>query len=109
MLVVNIVCFGNSQPLFWHCWRCACRARGILRGQPELVPNIGRSVLLRRSSGDRACPSPKGGGGLAQGLGIRLFAFGGAYWPLATAYSDPLWARTCFRLCQRSPWMTCPV
>ena len=23
-------------------------------------------------------------GGLAQGLGIRLFAFGGAYWPLAT-------------------------
>ena len=33
-------------------------------------------------------------GGLAQGLGIRLFAFGGAYWPLATAHSDPLWART---------------
>ena len=23
------------------------------------------------------------GGGLAQGLGIYLFAFGGAYWPLA--------------------------
>ena len=37
-----------------------------------------------------------GGGGLAQGLGITLFAFGGAYWPLATAQSDPLWARTCF-------------
>ena len=37
-----------------------------------------------------------GGGGLAQGLGIRLFAFGGAYWPLATAHSDPLWVRTCF-------------
>ena len=33
---------------------------------------------------------------MAQGLGIRLFAFGGAYWPLATAHSDPLWARTCF-------------
>ena len=32
-----------------------------------------------------------GGGGLAQGLGIGLFAFGGAYWPLA-AHSDPLWA-----------------
>ena len=31
------------------------------------------------------------GGGLAQGLGIRLCAFGGAYWPLATAHSDPLW------------------
>ena len=36
------------------------------------------------------------GGGLAQGLGIGLFAFGGAYWPLATAHSDPLWVRTCF-------------
>ena len=30
-----------------------------------------------------------GGGGGGQGLGIRLFAFGGAYWPLATAHSDP--------------------
>ena len=37
-----------------------------------------------------------GGGGLAQGHGFRLFAFGGAYWPLATAPSDPLWDRTCF-------------
>ena len=36
------------------------------------------------------------GGDLAQGLGIRLFAFGGAYWPVATAHSDPLWVRTCF-------------
>ena len=35
-------------------------------------------------------------GGLAQGLGIQLFASGGAYWPLATAHSDSLWARTCF-------------
>ena len=33
---------------------------------------------------------------MAQGLSIRLFASGGAYWPLATAYPDPLWARTCF-------------
>ena len=31
------------------------------------------------------------GGGLAQGLGIRLFAFGGACWPCTTAHSDPLW------------------
>ena len=36
------------------------------------------------------------GGGLAQSLGFRLCAFGGAHWPLATAHSDPLWARTCF-------------
>ena len=34
------------------------------------------------------------GGGLAQGLGIRLFTFGGAYWPFATAHSDSLWVRT---------------
>ena len=38
----------------------------------------------------------RGGGGLAQGLGIRLFAFGGACWPLATDHSDPLWVRTFF-------------
>ena len=47
----------------------------------------------------------KGGGGgmLAQGLGIRLFAFGGAYWPLATAHSDPLWVRTCFGCVNGAP------
>ena len=43
------------------------------------------------------------GGGLAQGLGIRLFAFGGAYWPLATAHSDPLWVRTCFGCVNGAP------
>ena len=40
-------------------------------------------------------PAPRasmGGGGVAQGLGIYLFAFGSAYWPLATAHSDPLGA-----------------
>ena len=46
---------------------------------------------------------PGGGGGLAQGLGIRLFAFGGAYRPLATAHSDPLWARTCFGCVNGAP------
>ena len=35
-------------------------------------------------------------GRLARGHGVGLFAFGGAYWPLATAHSDPLRARTCF-------------
>ena len=44
----------------------------------------------------RAVDQGRGGGGVAQSLGIRLFAFGGTYWPLATAHSDPLWARTCF-------------
>ena len=43
------------------------------------------------------------GGGWAQGLGIRLFAFGGAYWPLTTAHSDPLWARMCFGCVSGAP------
>ena len=43
------------------------------------------------------------GGGLAQGLGIRLCTFGGAYWPLATAHSDPLWVRTCFGCVNGAP------
>ena len=45
----------------------------------------------------------QGGGGVAQGLGNRLFAFGGAYRPLATAHSDPLWARTCFGCVNGAP------
>ena len=36
-------------------------------------------------------------------LGIRLFAFGGAYWPLATAHSNPLWVQTCFGCVNRAP------
>ena len=44
-----------------------------------------------------------GGRGVAQGLHIRLFAFGSAYWPLATAHFDPLWVRTCFRRVNRAP------
>ena len=35
----------------------------------------------------------RGGGGWHN---IRFFAFGGAYCPLASAHSDPLWVRTCF-------------
>ena len=44
-----------------------------------------------------------GGGVLAQGLGIRLFAFGGDYWPLTTARSDPLWVRMCFGCVNGAP------
>ena len=43
------------------------------------------------------------GGGLARGHGVGLCAFGGAYWPLATAHSDPLWARTCFGCVNGAP------
>ena len=39
--------------------------------------------MVQGFSAGHACT--QGGGGMAQGLGIRLFAFGGAYWPLATA------------------------
>ena len=35
----------------------------------------------------------RGGGG--GGHSVGLFAFGGAYWPLTLAHSDPLWLRTC--------------
>ena len=43
-----------------------------------------------------------GGGGLARGHGVGLFAFGGAN-------SRPTMGPNVFWLCQRSPWMTCPV
>ena len=71
----------------------------IMRGPPSQLerepppPNRGRRPPL----------GPWGGGGLAQGLGTRLFAFGGAYWPLATAHSDPLWARMCFGCVNGAP------
>ena len=45
----------------------------------------------------------RGGGGLAQGHGVGLSAFGGAYWPLALAHSDPLWVRTCFGCVNGAP------
>ena len=34
---------------------------------------------------------------------FRLFAFGDAYWPLATADPDPLWVRTYFGRVNGSP------
>ena len=40
-----------------------------------------------------------------RGFGTRpryLFVYG-AYWPLATAHSDPLWVRTCFGCVNRAP------
>ena len=44
-----------------------------------------------------------GGGGLARGHGVGLLAFGGAYWPLATAHPDPLWVRACFHCANGAP------
>ena len=67
----------GTQP---HSWRQA---------PPAPLPN---HVTLQSDGPERAQTFAQGGGGLAQGLGIRLFAFDGAYWPLATAHSDPLWA-----------------
>ena len=58
---------------------------------------------FRQGSVRMAVHRRKRGGGLAQGLGIRLFAFGGAHWPLATAHSDPLWVRTCFGCVNGAP------
>ena len=50
-------------------------------------------VELHREGVD--CRGPGGGGGLARGHGVSLLASGGAFWPLATAHSDPLWVQTC--------------
>ena len=73
-----------------------CPMANGMYGREELSPVI----CLFLSDGDALCrvpviPGARGGGG-AQGLGIRLFAFGSAYWPLTTAHSDPLWVRKCF-------------
>ena len=86
-------------------------------------PGHSLDCLVGLEAGEaRGCHSHRrwgrGGGGLAQGLGIRLFAFGGAHWPLATAHSDPLWVRTCFGWvngalddlsCLTTPGVGCPV
>ena len=65
-----------------------------------------RGHRVRRGSERPVCAAQNPAvflGGLAQGLGVRLFAFGGAYWPLATAHADPLWARTCFGCVNGAP------
>ena len=49
-----------------------------------------------------------GGGGGWHKASV-LFAFGGAYWPFADAYSDPLGGPNVFWFRQRSPRMTCLV
>ena len=66
------------------------------------------SQLAPQKNTVRTCSLDKafvghGGWGLAQGLGIGLFAFGGAYWPPATAHSDPPWVRTCVGLSTEPP------
>ena len=56
-------------------------------GRPHLNPVCGELVSSRGAGGV---------GGLARGHGVGLRAFGGAFWPLAAAHSDPLWVQTCF-------------
>ena len=68
---------GWSREPFWG----EVQPRGSIR--PPAPPFL---ELKRRLS------PIEGGGGLARGNGVSLFAFGGAYWPLALAHSDPLWA-----------------
>ena len=43
------------------------------------------------------------GGGGARDHGAGLFAAGGAYWPLATVHSGPLWIRAWFGCVNRAP------
>ena len=76
----------------------------------------GEAGAFRGPTLPMACPFPKWGWGrmspggrgplTAGGSGggvFRLCAFGGAYWPLAAAHSDPLWARTCFGCVNGAP------
>ena len=84
----------------------------IQKSHCHILPNFGSgsppghkgSVSVGLGGGASIEPlAGGGGGGVAQGLGIGLYAFGGAYWPLATAHSDPLWARTCFGCVNGAP------
>ena len=79
---------GGMPPQMPLCAADSPPRRAMARG-----PGTDTSGLVTAAGAGRAIPRALGeGGGLAQGLGIRLLAFGGAYWPLATAHSDPLWA-----------------
>ena len=80
---------GKIPASLLHCTRSAvaCRAVGVQTfGQAHIL------FLVHRRDGPylywvyMLVRGHQGGGGLAQGLGIRLFAVGGAYWPLATAH-----------------------
>ena len=70
--------------------RCVISLAAPQEGPPR---HTNTSVVSRDALEERR---PPGGGRLARGHGFGLFAVGGAYWPLATAHSDPSWVRTCF-------------
>ena len=70
---------------------CSKQFKKILWG--VTVSNMGGKRKGRQCGWLWETPVRRGRGG---GVGTRLFAFGGAYWPFATAHSDPLWVRTCF-------------
>ena len=98
------------HPLPFPSGGCATAAPGLsLLHCPVSGPHGGRrrpSPLakgVQAAVGDPSPRAPGAGGGLAQGLGIYLFAFGGAYWPLTTAHSDPPWAQTCFGCVNGAP------
>ena len=85
----------GPQTLFEvHMPQAASNSQGAVQ---RLGPGGG---VWRRASGlyvgVRECIWCVGRGGLARGHGSGLFAFGGAFWPLALAHSDPLWVRKCF-------------
>ena len=110
-------CQSGGPPAFvrFRAFPASGRGRGgVAPCEPNVFKNAhcpmapGRSLQIALEGAGRsalATPNPsrlilfwalqalQGGGGGAQGLGIRLFALGGAHWPLATAHSDPLWAR----------------
>ena len=86
---VRVDVVEERKIIWWHLpgyFRvCGTMGGGCRAGcDPKGCPSFGGLLLLLG-----------GGGGVARGHGFGWFAFGGAYWPLATAHSDPLWVRTC--------------
>ena len=79
-----------------------CPAPGALEGA-ELPVNALRRRGPEGYTAHRPLLELRGKEGLARGHGVGLFAFGGAYWPLAPAHSDPLWVRTCFGCVNEAP------
>ena len=82
--------------------RVGCPGDGLLpRCIQRLTPSPCGGLPTQAPTCARRCNG--GGGGVARGHACDLFAFGGAYGPLATAHYDPLLVRTCFSYVNGAP------
>ena len=108
LVLLPFLCTPKGRVRWWcrspwgggHCRNPGGRTRG---GGVWHKASVSDGVPLAAPIGLLPLRRGPGGGGLARGLGICVFAFGGAYWPLATAHSDPVWAQTCFGCVNGAP------